>query len=100
FQDLVLPQLGLFEPIAVRFAYDGRIFVAEKTGRIYFYDSLTDTTPTLFADLRDQVNSLLDRGLSGIALDPNYPATPNIYVLYTHDDATNAENGQSIANRN
>jgi glucose/arabinose dehydrogenase len=91
---------GRDKPTLARFAANGRIFVAEKTGRIYFYDSLTDTTPTLFADLRDKVNSLLDRGLSGIALDPNYPTTPNVYVLYTHDDATNPENGQSIANRN
>jgi glucose/arabinose dehydrogenase len=91
---------GRDKPVLARFAPNGRIFVAEKTGRIYFYDSLTDTTPTLFADLRAQVNSLHDRGLSGIALDPGYPGTPHVYVLYTHDDATNAENGQSIANRN
>jgi glucose/arabinose dehydrogenase len=87
-------------PTLARFAANGRIFIGEKSGRIWFYDSLTDTTPTLFADLSDKVETVLDRGLSGIALDPDYPNTPNVYVLYTHDDAINDENGQSIANRN
>ena len=91
---------GRTSPIAVRFATNGKIFVAEENGRIYFYDSLTDTTATLFADLRGEVNSYWDRGLLGFTLDPNYASNGLMYVLYTHDTATNAENGQSIANRN
>ena len=46
------------------------------------------------------MNSYWDRGLLGFALDPNYATNGRIYVLYTHDTATNAENSQSIANRN
>ena len=38
---------GLTNPTAVRFASDGRIFVAEKSGRIKVYDGLSDTSPTL-----------------------------------------------------
>jgi glucose/arabinose dehydrogenase len=37
---------GLTNPTAVRFASDGRVFVAEKRGVIKVFDSLTDTTPT------------------------------------------------------
>ena len=37
---------GLTNPTAVRFAPDGRVFVAEKRGVIKVFDSLTDTTPT------------------------------------------------------
>jgi glucose/arabinose dehydrogenase len=91
---------GRTSPIAVRFASNGKIFVAEENGRIYFYDSLTDTTATLFADLRGQVNSYWDRGMLGFTLDPNYATNGHVYVLYTHDTATNAENNQSAANRN
>ena len=36
---------GLQNPTAVRFASDGRVFVAEKRGVIKVFDSLTDTTP-------------------------------------------------------
>src|SRR5687768_6692383 len=42
---------GLTNPTAVRFAADGRVFVAEKRGVIKVFDSLTDTTPNVFADL-------------------------------------------------
>jgi glucose/arabinose dehydrogenase len=91
---------GRTNPIAVRFAANGRIFVAEEAGRIYFYDGLSDTTATLFADLRAQVNSYWDRGLLGFTLDPDYTSNGHLYVLYSHDTATNGENGQSVANRN
>lgn len=85
FVDEVLPQTGLFQPTVVQFAADGRVFVAVKSGRIYVYDSLTDTTPTLVADLRVSVYNFWDRGMLGMALHPNFPATPYIYVLYTYD---------------
>ena len=42
---------GLTEPTVVRFAGDGRVFVAEKSGVIKVFDNLSDTTPTLFTDL-------------------------------------------------
>lgn len=77
----------LVEPTAVDFASDGRVFVAEKSGLIKVFDSLTDTTPTIFADLRTNVHNFLDRGILGIAVDPQFPARPYIYVLYTYDAA-------------
>ena len=76
---------GLTNPTVVRFASDGRIFVAEKSGVIKEFDNFADTTPTVFADLRTNVYNFWDRGLLGMALDPNFPATPYIYVLYTYD---------------
>jgi glucose/arabinose dehydrogenase len=76
---------GLTNPTVVRFAQDGRIFVAEKSGLIKVFDNLSDTTPTTFADLRTNVHNFWDRGLLGMALDPNFPATPYVYVAYTYD---------------
>jgi glucose/arabinose dehydrogenase/PKD repeat protein len=78
---------GLTEPTAARFAADGRVFVAEKSGLIKVFDNLTDTTPTVFADLRTKVHNFWDRGLLGLALDPGFPANPWVYVLYTYDAA-------------
>jgi glucose/arabinose dehydrogenase len=78
---------GLTEPTAVRFSPDGRVFVAEKSGLIKVFDNLTDTTPTVFADLRTQVHNFWDRGLLGLALPPNFPTNPYVYVLYTFDAA-------------
>jgi glucose/arabinose dehydrogenase len=76
---------GLTNPTAVRFAPDGRVFVAEKRGVIKVFDSLTDTTPDVFADLNVNVYNFWDRGLLGMALAPNFPANPSVYVLYTYD---------------
>jgi len=76
---------GLTNPTAVRFASDGRVFVAEKSGVIKVFDSLTDTSPETFADLNVNVYNFWDRGLLGLALDPDFPAKPYVYVLYTYD---------------
>ncbi len=78
---------GLTNPTAIRFSSDGRVFVAEKSGLIKVFDSLTDTQPDVFADLRTQVHNFWDRGLLGLALDPDFPADPYVYVLYTYDAA-------------
>ncbi|MEX1073179.1 MAG: NPCBM/NEW2 domain-containing protein [Chloroflexota bacterium] len=78
---------GLTNPTVVRFSADGRVFVAEKSGLIKVFDSLTDTTPTTFADLRTNVHNFWDRGLLGMALAPNFPIDPSVYVLYTYDAA-------------
>src|SRR3712207_537877 len=77
---------GLVNPTAVRFAPDGRIFVAEKRGTIQMYDNLTDTTATQVADLRTEVYNFWDRGLLGLAVDPGFATgRPFLYVLYTFD---------------
>ena len=76
---------GLNAPTAVRFSPDGRVFVAEKNGLIKVFDNLTDTTPTVFADLRSKVFGYWDMGLLGLALPPNFPTNPYVYVLYTYD---------------
>jgi PKD repeat protein len=78
---------GLSEPTAVRFASDGRVFVAEKSGLIKVFASLSATTPTIFADLRTQTHNFWDRGLLDLELDPDFPVRPYVYVLYTYDAA-------------
>lgn len=76
---------GLTQPTAVRFAPNGRVFVAEKRGTIQMFDDLADTTPTQVADLRTDVNNVSDRGLLGLAVDPGFPDRPYLYALYTFD---------------
>ncbi len=78
---------GLTNPMLIRFAADGRVFVAEKSGLIKVFDGLGDPTPSTFADLRTNVHNFWDRGLLGMALAPTFPADPSVYVLYTHDAA-------------
>ncbi|NUR70138.1 MAG: PKD domain-containing protein [Hamadaea sp.] len=75
---------GLAQPTNIEFAPDGRVFVTEKAGVIKVFDDLSDTTPTVFADLSAEVHSQWDRGLLGIAMPPDFPSNPYLYVLYTY----------------
>ncbi|SFB32973.1 Glucose/arabinose dehydrogenase, beta-propeller fold [Amycolatopsis marina] len=76
---------GLSSPTATAFAPDGRVFVAEKSGIVKVFDSLADPTATVFADLRTQTQDFWDRGLLGLAVDPQFPARPYVYASYTYD---------------
>lgn len=84
FQDEVVFD-ELEQPTNFRFAPDGRVFVAEKPGRIKVFDNLADTTPTVFADLRGSVYDNGDRGLLGLELDPEFATNGRVYALYTWD---------------
>ncbi|TFV66651.1 hypothetical protein E4P40_25140, partial [Blastococcus sp. CT_GayMR20] len=76
---------GLANPTAVKFAPDGRVFVAEKRGTVQMFDSLTDTTATQVVDLRTETHSFWDRGFLGLAVDPGFPGRPFIYAMYAFD---------------
>jgi hypothetical protein len=78
---------GRTQPTAIRFAPNGHVFVAEKRGLVFEYDDIIDgpiiARPVI--DIRNEVHDFWDRGLLGLAVHPNYPATPEIYLLYAHD---------------
>ncbi len=76
---------GLNGPTTFRIALNGEVFVAQKGGKILVFENLQDKTPKVFADLRKQVYDYGDRGLLGLALDPDFPASPYVYALYTFD---------------
>ena len=76
---------GLIRPTVVRFAADGRVIVAEQSGVIKSFSGAGDTTPETVADLRLRVHNSIERGLLGMALDPNFAANNRIYVAYTYD---------------
>ena len=81
---------GVSQPVSVAFAPDGTAFVALQTGVIKSFDYVAASgqfeaaaTSTDFADLSVQVNNYGDRGMTGITVDPQFPARPYIYVNYT-----------------
>ena len=71
---------GFNGPNVVAFPPDGRIFIAEKGGalRIIKNGSLL---PTPFVQL--VVNQDGERGLLGVAFDPNFTANQHVYLYYT-----------------
>lgn len=82
---------GLAAPTVVRFAPDGRVFVALKSGIIDVFDGVDDPTPAIYADLRPQVADFWDRGLLGLAVDPRFDeGRPYLYALYTYNKDPNS----------
>lgn len=71
---------GLANPTAMTFAPDGRIFVAEQAGRLRVIKNNT-LLPAPFIQLN--VSASGERGLIGIALDPDFSANNHIYLYYT-----------------
>ena len=71
---------GLRMPTAMTIAPDGRIFVCEQGGtlRVIKNGSLL---PTPF--LSATVSSVGERGLLGVAFDPNFGSNGFVYVYYT-----------------
>lgn len=75
---------GLRLPTAFAVAADGRVFIAEKAGKVRVVeDGVLLDDP--FIDLGSEVNDTSDRGMLGIAVHPNFPAQPYVYVSYTYD---------------
>ncbi|MGI4883622.1 MAG: PQQ-dependent sugar dehydrogenase [Janthinobacterium lividum] len=71
---------GIQNPTALAFAPDGRIFTCQQTGelRVVKNGSLLAAP---FVSL--SVNSDGERGLIGIALDPNFSSNHYVYLYYT-----------------
>ncbi len=71
---------GLSAATAMAFAPDGRIFVCQQGGQLrVIKDGVLLATP--FVSLN--VNSTGERGLLGVAFDPNFAANHFVYVYYT-----------------
>jgi len=71
---------GLNSPTAMEFSPDGRLFVTEKAGKLMIIkNGALLTTPFLSLS----VNNSGERGLLGIAFDPNFGTNKFVYVYYT-----------------
>ncbi len=71
---------GLASPTTMAFAPDGRLFVCEQTGRVLVIKggALLDTP---FLTLN--VDATGERGLLGLAFDPNFASNHFVYIYYT-----------------
>lgn len=88
---------GISSPTVMAFAPDGRLFVAQQNGvlRIIQNGSLL-TTPFMSIS----VHSSGERGLLGIAFDPNFTTNQYIYVYYTLSSGANNRISRFTANGN
>ena len=78
---------GLTNPTVVRFASDGRVFVAEKSGIIKVFDNLSDHDADHVRRPAHKRPQLLGSRPARDGARPGFPTNPYVYVLYTHDAA-------------
>src|SRR5687768_11709245 len=70
---------------AMQFAPDGRLFIAQQSGKLRVVQNGTLlATPFLTV----AVNSSGERGLLGVAFDPNFATNRFVYVYYTASTPT------------
>lgn len=83
---------GLNMPTGFAFLPDGRILVTELSGFVKLYkDGALQPAPAL--DLTDEVNGVLERGLTGIAVDRDFEDNGYVYLLYTYDNPEDEKDG-------
>src|SRR5256714_13415458 len=70
--------------VGVAFEDNGRMYVWEGTGQVWFKDP-GDGNYTLLLDIHDEVGKWGDHGMLGFALDPEFRVNGYIYVLYVVD---------------
>lgn len=66
---------------------DGRILVATKDGQVKLYVN-NQLREELLIELND-IFFIGESGLTGIAIDLDYPSEPYLYLFYSHIDSTN-----------
>ncbi|MEY9128405.1 DUF4082 domain-containing protein [Bradyrhizobium yuanmingense] len=89
---------GLNQPAAMDWTPDGRyMLIAQKNGVVRVVDNGTlRSTPLI--DLSTKVNDFGDRGLLGIAVNPNFSTNHYVYLLYTYDPPeTETQSGLAAA---
>lgn len=75
---------GLNQPVAMDIASDGRMFIAEKGGVVRVAQN-GQLLAQPFIDISAMVNNSFDRGLLGIAVHPDFPSSPFVYLAFTYD---------------
>jgi glucose/arabinose dehydrogenase len=85
---------GLDVVWGLQFAPDGRLFLTEKAGRIRVVSPDGTLDPVPWATLAQVTAEIRENGLNGLALHPNFPAEPWVYVMYTVDGE-----GDTVTNR-
>ena len=71
---------GLSAPTAMEFAPDGRLFVLEQGGNV----KLVHNDGTTWTALHLNTDSAGERGVLGIAFDPNFSSNHYVYLYYTN----------------
>jgi len=97
---------AVVEPIALDFLPDGTMLVLSRRGKVHVVSSGAGApTVTVALDLSSKVCSNRERGLLGVAVDPEFATTHDVFLYYTFKKNSGANcpigdpDGQDVVNR-
>ncbi len=76
---------GLDYPVAVAWAPDGRMFVAEHAGRVRVVTPAGSLVEEPLLDISDHTNLIIDQGILGLAVDSDFETNHLLWILYVHE---------------
>ena len=95
FQDQVVAS-GFNLPTGFANLPDGRVLVAEKSGVVRVIKN-GQVLGTPFIDISSQVNTYWDRGMVGIAADPNFATNGFVYLYFVYENNASDYEGTKTA---
>jgi glucose/arabinose dehydrogenase len=97
FEDQLVASVG--GPTALAFTPNGRMLIATQPGRLWVYkDGELLRAPAL--DLSSRICSNSERGLLGVAVDPDFAANRYVYLYYTFNKFGVCPQGQPSDSNN
>jgi glucose/arabinose dehydrogenase len=73
------------KPTAITFTPDNRMLVTSQPGKLLIFDQNGNYLNASAIDLTARVCDNIERGLVGVAVDPNFASNNYIYLFYTFD---------------
>ena len=95
FSDSVVANVA--SPTALTWTPDGRMVVTSKPGRVIVRRE--DGTRTTALDIATRVCDEMERGLVGVAVDPDFVTNRFVYLYYTHRVGSTCDGRPRPANR-
>lgn len=75
---------GWFSPVGATWDANGRMYVWEKSGRVWIVENGV-RLPNPLLNLLEEVGNWADHGMLGFALDPNFLTNGRVYAMYVVD---------------
>src|SRR5262245_16509681 len=88
FSSEVIASVDPFTLVGMAWAPDGHLFVWQKNGVVRVIDNGV-LLPEPFLDFSSKVNTFDDRGMWGLAFDPDFETNGYVYLTYTYEEGGN-----------
>jgi glucose/arabinose dehydrogenase/chitodextrinase len=97
FEDVVIANVG--GPTALAFTPDGRLLITTQGGQVRIYQN-GSLLPNAAINLGSRLCTNSERGLLGVAVDPNFSSNRFVYFFYTFNKFNTCPTGQPTNTNN